>query len=90
VRQWVEGTRAVCGGEDLHRLRVAYQAARLLAERDSNEVVQAWFQGLNPALGDRSRARLLRGAQSTRSGRRSSLPLASSPPSAEAVPPRRR
>ena len=35
-------------------------AARLLAKRDSNEVVQAWFQGLNPALGDRSPARLLR------------------------------
>jgi hypothetical protein len=59
VRQWAEGTRAVSGGEDLHRLRVAYQAARLLAERDSNEVVQAWFQGLNPSLGDRSPARLL-------------------------------
>lgn len=60
VRQWAEGTRAVSGGEDLHRLRVAYQAARLLGERDTNEVVQAWFQGLNPALGDRSLARLLR------------------------------
>ena len=34
--------------------------ATLLAERDSNQVVQAWFQGLNPALGDRSPARLLR------------------------------
>lgn len=60
VRQWVEGTRAISGGEDLQRLRVAYQAARLLSERDSNEVVQAWFQGLNPALGDRSPARVLR------------------------------
>jgi len=60
VRQWSEGTRAVFGGEDLHRLRVAHQAARLLAERDRNEVVQARFQGLNPALGDRSPARLLR------------------------------
>ena len=60
VRQWAEGTRAVSGGEDLRPLRVAYQAARLLAERDANEVVQASFQGLNPALGDRSPARLLR------------------------------
>jgi len=60
VRQWAEGTRAVSGGEDLQRLRVAYQAARLLAERDSTDVVQAWFQGLNPGLGDRSPARLLR------------------------------
>jgi hypothetical protein len=54
------GTRAVPGGEDLRRLRIAYQAARLLAERDSDQVVQAWFQGLNPALGDRRPARLLR------------------------------
>lgn len=55
-----EGTRAVSGGEDLHRLRVAYQAASLLAERDTTEVVQAGFQGLIPALEDRSPARLLR------------------------------
>ena len=60
VRQWAEGSRVVSGGEDLQRLRVAYQAGRLLAERDTAEVVQAWFQGLNPALGDRSPARLLR------------------------------
>jgi len=32
----------------------------LLAERDTPAVVQAWFQGLNPALEDRSPARLLR------------------------------
>ena len=42
------------------RLRVAYQAAILIAERDDPAVVQAWFQGLNPALADRSPARLLR------------------------------
>lgn len=60
VRQWVEGSRAVSGGEDLQRLRVAYQAARLLAERDTPAVVQAWFAGLNPLLADRSPARLLR------------------------------
>ncbi len=60
VRQWADGTRVVSGGDDLQRLRVAYHAARLLAERDSPSVVQAWFQGLNPALADRSPARLLR------------------------------
>jgi hypothetical protein len=59
VRQWADGTREVSGGEDLRRLRVAYQAAKLLGERDAAEVVQAWFQGLNPALSDRSPARLL-------------------------------
>lgn len=60
VRQWAEGTRTVSGNEDLQRLRVAYQAARLLAEHEDSGVVQAWFQGLNPVLGDRSPARLLR------------------------------
>ncbi|MDQ1716529.1 MAG: hypothetical protein QOE89_482 [Pseudonocardiales bacterium] len=60
VRQWAEGTRVVSGEEDLRRLRVAYQAAKLLAERDTPAVVQAWFRGLNPALEDRSPARLLR------------------------------
>lgn len=45
---------------DERRLRVAYQAAALIPERDAPEVVQAWFQGLNPQLDDRSPARLLR------------------------------
>ncbi|HZI97808.1 MAG TPA: hypothetical protein VFD41_09825, partial [Actinomycetales bacterium] len=45
---------------DERRLRLAYQIATLVAENDSAEVVQAWFQGLNPQLEDRSPARLLR------------------------------
>jgi hypothetical protein len=60
VRQWADGTRQVAGGQDLRRLRLAYQAAKLLAERDHPTVIQSWFQGLNPALADRSPARLLR------------------------------
>jgi hypothetical protein len=32
----------------------------LIARHDSPSVVQAWFQGLNPQLEDRSPARLLR------------------------------
>src|SRR5699024_444560 len=59
VRQWAEGTRQV-SAEDLRRLLLAYQAGKLLAERDTSAVVQAWFQGLNPALEDRSPARVLR------------------------------
>jgi hypothetical protein len=42
------------------RLRLAFQVARLISQRDDDEVAQAWFQGLNPQLGDRSPARLLR------------------------------
>lgn len=60
VRQWADGTRAVASGVDLDRLRLAYQAALLLSPRNGPAVVQAWFQGLNPSLGDRSPARLLR------------------------------
>ena len=34
MRQWADGTRQVAGGQDQRRLRLAYQAATLLAERD--------------------------------------------------------
>jgi hypothetical protein len=60
VRQWVEGSRQIASTDNQRRLRLAYQAAKLIAERDDPLVVQAWFQGLNPALADRSPARLLR------------------------------
>lgn len=60
MRQWAEGTRAIQDRADERRLRVAYQVAAVIAEADSAEVAQAWFQGLNPALEDRSPARLLR------------------------------
>ncbi len=42
------------------RLRLALQVAMLIARHDGPSVVQAWFQGLNPQLEDRSPARLLR------------------------------
>lgn len=42
------------------RLRLALQVARMIAADDSGEIAQAWFQGLNPELDDRSSARLLR------------------------------
>ena len=42
------------------RLRLALQVALLIARHDATGVVQAWFQGLNPQLDDRSPARLLR------------------------------
>jgi len=60
VRQWAEGTRAVQDKTDEYRLRLAYQVAVLIVEKDSPAVVQAWFHGLNPQLEDRSPARLLR------------------------------
>jgi hypothetical protein len=60
VRQWAEGTREIANAADVERLRLAYRAARMITERDRKEVAQAWFQGLNPVLDDRSPARVLR------------------------------
>lgn len=59
VRQWAEGGRAP-GASDQQRLRIALQVALVIAEADGPEVAQAWFQGLNPQLDDRSPARMLR------------------------------
>jgi hypothetical protein len=60
VRQWAEGSRKIASRDDVERLRVAYRAARMINVRDNTQVVQAWFQGLNPFLDDVSPARLLR------------------------------
>jgi hypothetical protein len=59
VREWADGTRTP-GNEVQQRFRVALQVALLLNESDGREVTQAWFQGLNPQLDDRSPARMLR------------------------------
>jgi hypothetical protein len=59
VRQWADGERAP-GERVQRRMRVALQAALALKEVDGRGVTQAWFQGLNPQLEDRSPARLLR------------------------------
>ncbi len=59
VHQWAEGSR-VPADEVQRRLRLALQAAVAIADADGAEVAQAWFQGLNPQLDDRSPARLLR------------------------------
>lgn len=60
VHQWADATREAKSGEVEDRLRFALQVALLLSEHDAPSVVQAWFQGLNPHLEDRSPARLLR------------------------------
>jgi hypothetical protein len=59
VHQWAAGTRAPSEGVQ-QRLRVALQVAGMLSESESPEIAQAWMQGLNPHLDDRSAARLLR------------------------------
>jgi len=60
VRQWAEGIRGVQDPADERRLRLAYRVAGLLSVREPAGVVQAWFQGLNPQLGDRAPVRVLR------------------------------
>jgi hypothetical protein len=59
VHQWAEGTREPSEAVQ-QRLRLALQVAIPIAEADSPQVAQTWFQGLNPQLDDRSPARLLR------------------------------
>ena len=59
VHQWAEGSRGP-SAEVQRRLRVALQVASPIAAADSAAVAQAWFQGLNPQLDDRSPAHLLR------------------------------
>ncbi len=59
VDAWIGGREA--GRKfDVERLRLALRIAKMLRGRDDKRVVQAWFMGLNPQLGDRSPARLLR------------------------------
>lgn len=59
VHEWVEDGRRPSEAVQ-RRLRLALQVAMMIANDDGGEIAQAWFQGLNPQLEDRSPARLLR------------------------------
>jgi hypothetical protein len=59
VREWAEAVREPRSPVP-ERLRITLQIAEMLLHRNSRGVVQAWFQGLNPRLDDRSPAWLLR------------------------------
>jgi hypothetical protein len=59
VHQWADGARAPSDAVK-QRLRVALQVASMVAEAEGPRIAQAWLQGLNPQLDDRSPARLLR------------------------------
>jgi hypothetical protein len=59
VRQWAAGTRRPSQAVE-HRLRLAYQLAAVIGQTSASpSIVQAWFQGANPALKDWSPARTL-------------------------------
>ena len=60
VRAWADSAdESAPPDEVIERLRVAYQAATLLSEKDTASVIQAWFQGRNPLLDDIAPARVL-------------------------------
>jgi hypothetical protein len=59
VHEWADGTRRP-SEQTQRRLRFALRVPLPIAEADSAEIAQAWFQGLNPQLDDRAPARLLR------------------------------
>src|SRR5437667_9461451 len=60
VQQYAQDSRSPRQPGIEPRLRLALRVAKLICERDSSEIAQAWFMGLNPQLNDRSPARLLR------------------------------
>lgn len=60
VREWAEGERSPKDSKVVSRLRLALQIALSLNDVDGPEITQAWFQGLNPILGDRSPASIIR------------------------------
>ncbi len=60
VHQWASGAREIRDQQVLDRLRLTYRILRTLDVHHSPAIVQAWLQGLNPILGERSPARLLR------------------------------
>jgi hypothetical protein len=59
VNQWAEGSREPDSGTQ-RRLRDTFVIAQTLSQTEPPEVLQAWFQGLNPLLDDRSPAFVLR------------------------------
>ena len=59
VREWAEGTRKPSPSA-VQTLRLAYRIVRLIEQSEGAGIVAPWFQGMNPQLGDRSPARVLR------------------------------
>lgn len=58
VGKWAKGANPNPRAEN--RLRHAYRIAWMLLEEDEEEVVRAWFIGLNPQLGEEAPADAIR------------------------------
>ena len=59
VSDWASGLRSP-GADDVARLRLAFQAARVLRERYDAATIQSWMMGSNPSLGYEAPARYIR------------------------------
>jgi hypothetical protein len=59
VHQWADDGRTP-RPEAAKRLQLLYYVVAMLMTRASPPVAQAWLQGMNPRLGDRAPARLIR------------------------------
>lgn len=62
TRQWAEGEREVGSNEREQRLRAAAHVTRLITKTFDPSTAQAWMQGMDPMLDDRSPAWVLRHA----------------------------
>jgi hypothetical protein len=58
IERWMAASEPYKGVDE--RLRLAYRLAKVISDHEGPRVVQTWFTGLNPELGDRVPARLLR------------------------------
>lgn len=58
IERWMADSEPYKGVDE--RLRLAYRLAKVISDHEGPRVVQTWFTGLNPELGDRVPARLLR------------------------------
>jgi hypothetical protein len=73
VRRWAKGEHTQRNPQLEQRLRCALMIAHLIGEYDSREVVQSWFQGINPSLNDRVPVTVLRDEQDPEAAQRDVL-----------------
>lgn len=59
VREWAEAIRSPAPSAE-ERLRLAHRIATLIGQSEGEQIVPTWFQGMNPLVGDRVPARMLR------------------------------
>lgn len=59
VTRWTAGD-AEPPAREADLLRDAFQIVQVLSEVESDEVIRAWFMGMNPELGDESAVEALR------------------------------